>query len=144
MIYGLREKQFAKYFSRALAQLGDTRQNLVQFLETRLDNVVFRAGLAKSRSMARQMVSHKNVLVDGKPLNIASVCVKSGQVIGLKEKAKKSRLFENIQTVLKNYEAPVWLALDKEKLEVKVLAKPTGEDLGNLTPISLIVEFYSR
>lgn len=144
MIYGLREKQFEKYFSRALAQSGDTRQNLMQFLETRLDNVVFRAGLAKSRSMARQMVSHKNILVDGKSLNIASVGVKPGQAVGLKEKAKKSRLFENIQAVLKNYETPSWLALDKEKLEAKILAKPVGEDLGDLTPISLIVEFYSR
>ncbi|KKS66646.1 MAG: SSU ribosomal protein S4p (S9e) [Parcubacteria group bacterium GW2011_GWC2_42_6] len=144
LAYGLMEKQFKKYFSEALNKKGDTRQNLMKKLEMRLDNVIFRAGLAKSRSLARQLVSHKHVLVSGKPVNVASYEVKEGQVISFKERIKKSSMFENIATALKNYQAPSWINLDIEKMEIKIISQPSSEDLGNLAALNLIVEFYSR
>ena len=142
--YGVLEKQFKKYFSKAVKQGGDTRQNLLTRLETRLDNVIFRAGLASSRAAARQLVGHKHILISGKTVNIPSYWVKVGQTITLKDNIKKSKLFENLTTNLKNYQSPGWLALDKEKMEVKIISQPTVDDLGNLSKIGLIVEFYSR
>jgi small subunit ribosomal protein S4 len=144
LVYSLMEKQFKKYFLEALRKKGDTRQNLMKKLEMRLDNVIFRAGLAKSRSLARQLVSHKHVLINNKPVNVASYEVKEGQVIGFKENIKKSPIFENAATVLKNYQAPSWLALDIEKMEIKIISQPSVDDLGNLAALNLIVEFYSR
>lgn len=144
LTYGVREQQFKNYFLRSQREKGDTRRNLMRHLEMRFDNLIFRAGLAKSRSLARQIVSHRHILIDGQTVNIPSFEVKKGQVIALKEKTKKTALFENIEPVLKNYQPPSWLVLDKGKLEIKVVDAPQESELGDLAPISLIVEFYSR
>ncbi len=143
-IYGILEKQLKRYFRKAKAQKGDIRENLMRKFETRLDNVIFRLGWAKSRSSARQLVAHGHVSVNGKRLDIASYEVKAGDLISLREKIKKSRLIENLAAFLKKYEAPGWLSLDKEKIEAKVLRAPAIEDLGDITPIGLIIESYSR
>ena len=98
----------------------------------------------KSRSAARQLVAHGHILLNGKRVNISSYGVKAGDIIGLREKIRKSRLTENLAVSLKKYETPKWLFLDKEKIEAKVLAVPGVDDLGDLAPIGLIIEFYSR
>ncbi len=143
-IYGVLERQLKRYFREARAQKGDARENLMRKFEMRLDNVVFRLGWMKSRSAARQLVAHGHILLNGKRVNISSYEVKAGDIIGLREKIKKSRLTENLAASLKKYETPKWLSLDKEKIEAKVLAVPGVDDLGDLAPVGLIIEFYSR
>ncbi len=142
--YGILEQQLKRYFREALVQKGDTRENLMKKLETRLDNVVFRLGWVKSRAAARQLVGHGHVLVNKKRVDIPSFGVKPGEVINLEEKIIKSKLMENLALSLKKYESPNWLALDKEKFEGKVLRQPGLEDLGDLASAGLIVEIYSR
>jgi len=143
-IYGILERQLKKYFREAQKQKGDTRENLVRRMEMRLDNVVFRLGWTKSRASARQLVNHGQVLVSGRRVNIPSYRVRVNDVINLRDKIKNSKLMENLAGSLKKYEAPQWLFLDKEKIEGKILSEPSGNDLGELTPIGFIVEFYSR
>jgi len=143
-IYGILERQLKKYFDEAQVQKGDARENLMRRLEMRLDNVIFRLGLMKSRSAARQLVNHGQVLVNGRRVDIPSYQVKKGDIISLKEKIKKSKLTENLSANLKKYETPGWLVLEKEKIEGRVLNAPEGSDLGDLAPVGLIVEFYSR
>lgn len=143
-IYGVLERQFKKYFREAQAQKGDARENLMKKLEMRLDNVVFRLGLAGSRQGARQMVNHGHILVNGKKVTISSYGVKPGEIISLRERTKKSKLVEGIAASIKKQEVPGWMSLDKEKLEAKIVGVPSGDDLGDLAPIGLIVEFYSR
>ncbi len=143
-IYGILERQMKKYFLKAQAAKGDTRENLLRELETRLDNVVFRLGWATSRAAARQLINHGLVLVNGRRVNIPSFQVKKGQIITLKDRVKNSKLVEGLINKLKKYELPAWLKQDVEKLEAQVLSLPQANDLGELTPIGLIVEFYSR
>ena len=143
-IYGVLERQFKNYFEKAQGNKGDTRQNLIQLLESRLDNVVFRLGWAKSRAAARQIVNHGHILVNGKKLDIPSYEVKVNDKISPKEKIRKSKLMEEIIPSLKKHELPGWLGMDPETLEAKALSRPSVEDLGDLSSIGLIVEFYSR
>ncbi len=143
-IYGVLERQFKKYFLEASQSKGDTRENLIKILEKRLDNVIFRLGFAPSRAAARQLVNHGHITVNGRRLDIPSYSVRVGDVLSLKEKVKKSKLFENLAAFLKKYETPRWLVLEKEKLEGKVNNEPTAEDFDDLMSIGLIVEFYSR
>jgi len=143
-IYGIFEKQLKNYFDEAQAQKGDTRENLVTKLESRLDNVIFRLGWMKSRSSARQLVNHGHVLVNNRPVDVPSFRVKKGDVITLRERTIKSKLTENLLESLKKYEAPVWLVQESDSLSAKVLGLPEGEDLGDVSALGLIVEFYSR
>lgn len=143
-IYGILERQFKKYAKEAMAKEGDNRELLMKKLEMRLDNVVFRLGWAKSRTMARQLVSHGHILVDGKRVNISSFRVRKGQIISLSEKIKKSNLMKDLEVVIKKYETLSWLALDKEKIEGKILNEPGPQDLGDLTQVGLVIEFYSK
>lgn len=143
-IYGVLERQLKRYFREASLQKGDTRENLMRKLEMRFDNVIFRLGWAKSRPAARQLVNHGQILINNRRVTIPSYGLKVGDTISLKEKAKKSKLMETLVVTLKKYETPSWLALDKEKLEGRVLRQPGPDDLGDLAPIGLIVEFYSR
>jgi small subunit ribosomal protein S4 len=143
-IYGIFERQLKNYFDEAQTQKGDTRENLITKLETRLDNVIFRLGWMKSRSAARQLVNHGHVLVNNRPVDVPSFRVKKGDVISLKEKINKSKLVENLVTSLNKYEPPVWLAQEKGVLVARVLGLPEGEDLGDVSSLGLIVEFYSR
>lgn len=132
-IYGVLEKQFKKYVALALKSRGNTGERLLGLLETRLDNVVYRLGFAPSRPAARQLVSHRHVLVDGKKVNIPSYCVKIGQAVSL---------VSGVKEVSATSKPPAWL--EKKALAGRMVREPKREDL--VEPISEqdIVEFYSR
>jgi len=143
-IYGILERQMKKYFLKAQSAVGDTRENLLRELETRLDNVIFRLGWASSRAAARQMISHGLVLVNRRGVDVPSFQVRKGQSISLKERVRKTKQTEELAVKLKKYETPAWLKSDADKMEAQILALPQGSDLGDLAPVGLIVEFYSR
>ncbi|MFA6977322.1 MAG: 30S ribosomal protein S4 [Anaerovoracaceae bacterium] len=140
--YGLQETQFRNLFDKADKKKGITGENLLIFLETRLDNVVFRLGFASSRKEARQLVTHGHFMVNGKKVNIPSYMVSAGDVIQVKEKSVSSPKFKEIKEM--TITAPSWLSVDVEKLEGKVLMLPTRGEID--TPIAehLIVELYSK
>lgn len=145
--YGLSERQFKKYVQEALAKMGkvdDVSAELIRRLEKRLDNVVFRLGFAKSRVQARQLVSHGYFLINGKPVDIPSYAVKKDDVISIKETKKKKGGFRELGDSLKRREVPLWLLLDKDKLEAKAIGEPTLDEVKPPSEISLIFEFYSR
>ena len=145
--YGLSERQFERYVKESLAKMGkvdDVSAELIRRLEKRLDNVVFRLGLAKSRAQARQLVSHSYFLVNEKPVNIPSYEVKKNDVISLKQNKKAKNIFTSLSVSLKNQEIPSWLVLDKEKLEAKTTGEPSLDEVKPPAEISLIFEFYSR
>ena len=145
--YGLSERQFKRYAEETLERMGkveNVAEEFIKKLEKRLDNAIFRLGFAKSRAQARQMVSHSYFLINGKPVNIPSYSVKKGDVISIKEHKKQKGVFKELSAQLKRYEAPTWLALDKEKFEGKVVAGPNLEEVNPPAEISLIFEFYSR
>lgn len=144
-IYGIQEKQFRTYFEKAERQKGVTGENLLRLLECRLDNVVYRLGMASSRVDARQLVRHGHFTVDGKKVNIPSFLVREGNVVAVKEKSKSSPKLEAIAAAIAHRTPPAWLEVDKENLVGKVVALPNREDIDDL-PISeqLIVELYSR
>ncbi len=146
-LYGLSERQFKRYVKETLEKMGrveNVSDELIKTLEKRLDNVVFRMGLAKSRSHARQLVNHAYFLVNGKPVNIPSFQVKKEDVISMKEAKKKKTLFKDLTTVVKKIETPVWLYLNKEKLECSVVGEPSLAEVNPPVEISLVFEFYSR
>ncbi len=142
--YGLMEKQFRNYFEKATRKVGNTGSFLVQMLELRLDNVVFRAGLTKSRASARQLVGHGSIRVNGKKVNIPSYQVKPGDVVSLSASIAKSKLFADDEQRLQKYQAPTWIHLDVATKSAKVTAKPEGAELKQNFDPKLIVEFYSR
>ena len=145
--YGLREKQFRKYVKEALRARGKVENAsavLVQILESRLDNVIFRLGLACSRALARQIVSHGHILVNDRPVNIPSFLVKKGDKISIKSSCAEKSIFSKLPSVLKKYKSPSWLELSAEKLEGKVLETPNLEEAGLHVEISSIFEHYSR
>lgn len=141
-IYGLIERQFSNYVTKSSAKTGDTSKILLAMLESRLDNVVYRMGLGKSRLDARQIVGHGLVTVNGKKLDIASYNVKVGEVVGLSTKGKGKKAFEKIAEKLAKTEAPVWLGIDSKDISAKVLNVPHVDDAGFNT--KAIIEFYSR
>lgn len=146
-LYGLREKQFKPYVLQALEKMGrvqNVSDELVKKLEKRLDNTVFRIGFAQTRPHARQMVSHGYFMVNGKPLNIASYQVQKGDVVSLKETKRKKPMLAELPAALKKMQPPVWLSLDKEKMEAKIVGDPTLAEVSLPVEISLIFEFYSR
>ena len=143
-IYGIMEKQFRLYFEKAERQKGVTGENLLRLLESRLDKVIYRLGLASSRIDARQLVRHGHFTVDGRKVNIPSYLVKPGQVISVKEGSRKSPKFEEIEAALAHRTPPQWLEMDKENLVGKVIALPTREDIDLPINEQLIVELYSR
>ncbi|MEA2113112.1 MAG: 30S ribosomal protein S4 [Patescibacteria group bacterium] len=144
-VYGVSETQFKNYFKEiAKKRKGDKEELLIRRLESRLDNVVFRLGWTSSRRAARQAVSHGHILVNKRKVNIPSYRVKLGDVIQIKEKSRKSKIFENLKTLLKKYDAPGWLLLNKEKIEGKVKNMPDIGDVDKVGEISKIIEFYSR
>lgn len=141
-VYGLRERQFSNYVAEASKKTGDTSKFLITYLESRLDNVVYRMGLGKSRKNCRQIVGHGHITVDGKKVNIPSYRVKVGQEIGLKEKSKTSPLFDKITDKLSKVDAPSWMNLDAKKISAKILNIPKAEEAG--FNAKSIIEFYSR
>ncbi|HBV58177.1 MAG TPA: 30S ribosomal protein S4 [Candidatus Magasanikbacteria bacterium] len=143
-VYGLRERQFSNYVAKASKRKGNTAEGFLKFLEKRLDNVVYRLGLAKSRESARQIVSHCHILVDNKRVNIPSFQVEPDQVVSIAEKSQSKKIFENLKQTLIKHEVPVWLSLNVETLTGKVLAEPKIEGMQfNFDP-KKIIEFYSR
>ncbi|MST04445.1 MAG: 30S ribosomal protein S4 [Candidatus Pacebacteria bacterium] len=140
--YGIRESQVRSLFTKALKSSAITGQTFLSLLESRLDNVVFRLGFAESRSIARQMVSHGHITVNGRKLNIPSYSVSLGDVISIRKESRDLKNFLELANYLKKYEAPVWLSLDKEKLEGKVLEKPKDFDIS--FDVNLVVDYYSK
>ncbi len=140
-IYGVMEKQFRKLYAEANKKDGVTGHNLIQYLELRLDNIVYRLGFVKTRRQSRQIVAHGHVLVNGKKVDIASYRVKAGDVISVKEESKNVPL---IKEATEEANAPAWLELDKANFAGKVLQNPTKDDLDFELNEALIVEFYSR
>ena len=143
-IYGVLEKQFAHYFDLAEKQKGITGSNLLEILETRLDNVVYRLGLATSREEARQLVQHAHFLVNGKKVNVPSYLVKEGDTIEVKAKSKKSPKFKEILEATENRAVAPWLSADLDTLSGKVIGRPTREDIDVEIAEHLIVELYSK
>ena len=143
-IYGVLEKQFRKYYVMATKQSGITGQNLLRILESRLDNVVFRLGLANTRKEARQIVNHGHILVNGSKVDIPSYLVKAGDVVAVREKSKGSARIKEIVETNEKRIIPKWLSMDKNKLEGKVLQLSDREDIDYDVEEHLIVELYSK
>ena len=143
-IYGVLEKPFRNYYKRADRMKGQTGENLMVILESRLDNVVFRLGLARTRREARQIVDHKHVLVNGKCVNIPSYLVKAGDSIEIKEKCKGSERYKGILEVTGGRLVPNWLEADQENLKGVVKELPTREEIDVPVNEMLIVELYSK
>ena len=143
-IYGVLEKPFRNYYKRADRMKGQTGENLMVILESRLDNVVFRLGLARTRREARQIVDHKHVLVNGKQVNIPSYLVKAGDVIEIKEKCKGSQRYKDIVEATAGRLVPEWLEADLEALKGTVKELPSREVIDVPVDEMLIVELYSK
>ena len=143
-IYGVLEKPFHNYYVKADKMKGMTGENLMTMLESRLDNVVFRLGFARTRKEARQMVDHKFVTVNGKVINIPSYLVKAGDVVEIKEAKKTIQRMKDIIEVTSGRIVPEWLDLDSEKLQATVKALPTRAQIDVPVDEMLIVELYSK
>ena len=143
-IYGVLEKQFRKYYVMATKKQGITGEMLLQILESRLDNVVFRLGFARTRKEARQIVDHKHVLVNGKRVNIPSYLVKAGDVIEIREKSKSCARYKEVLEATNGRLVPEWLESDKEALKGTVKSLPTREAIDVPVNEMLIVELYSK
>jgi small subunit ribosomal protein S4 len=142
--YGLLEKQFRRIFQTALTRRGVTGETLLQLLETRLDNVVFRLGLANTRSAARQLVSHGHVMVNGKGVNIASYNVKPGDTVSIKDRPKSRQLAARNLELTQIAPVPDWLIADRDALSGKVSRIPVRDEMQPMVNEQLIVELYSR
>ena len=143
-IYGVLEKPFRNYYKKADKMKGMTGENLMVMLESRLDNVIFRLGFARTRKEARQIVDHKHVLVNGKCVNIPSYLVKAGDVIEIREKSKGSQRYKDILEVTGGRLVPDWLVADQENLKGEVKELPTREAIDVPVNEMLIVELYSK
>ncbi|WP_085318385.1 30S ribosomal protein S4 [Derxia lacustris] len=143
-MYGVLERQFRRYFAEADRRKGNTGENLIALLESRLDNVVYRIGFGSTRAEARQLVSHKALTLNGTVVNVASIQVKPGDVIAVRDKAKKqARIAESIQ-LSETVGVPGWVAVDKTKLEATFKNVPDRSEVAQDVNESLIVELYSR
>ncbi|RVU81490.1 30S ribosomal protein S4 [Leucothrix sargassi] len=142
--YGVLEKQFRNYFKKAARLKGSTGENLLQLLECRLDNVVYRMGYASTRAEARQMVSHKSVVVNGSLVNIPSYQVKAGDTVSIREKAKKQTRIADAISVADQLGFVGWVDVDTKKLEGVFKSVPERDELSPEINESLIVELYSK
>ena len=145
-LYGLLEKQFAKLMKEAQKAEGLSGQNLLEFLERRADNVVFRAGFATTRRQARQLVSHGHFLINGRRIDIPSIRLKAGDVLEVREKSVKSEYFKNLEnTVAASGVQPLsWLKADAKKMRIEITGTPKREEAEAGINEQLIVEYYSR
>ncbi|MEM7386821.1 MAG: 30S ribosomal protein S4 [Verrucomicrobiota bacterium] len=142
--YGVLEKQFRRYFQEAQRRRGVTGEILLQLLELRLDNVIYRLGLGNTRDAARQMVGHGHILVNGKRVNVPSYQVRPGDEIGVRDKPKSQQLGMRALDLTQAVTPPEWVAVDRDKLTGKVLREPTREEIDPLVNEQLVVELYSR
>lgn len=144
-IYGVLERQFRNYYQLAAQQKGATGENLLRLLETRLDNIVYRLGFAVTRAQARQLVSHKGVLVNGKPVNIPSYKVQPGDTVAVRENAKNQLRIKEAITLNQEMDlVPEWLEIDAQNMAGVVKAYPDRADMSAEINESLIVELYSK
>jgi len=143
-IYGVLEKQFRNYYKEAARLKGATGENLLQLLERRLDNVVYRMGFGATRSESRQLVAHKAILINGKGVNIASYLVKPEDVVSVREKSKKQARIIAALELSQQREAPVWIEIDDKKMEGTFKSLPDRSDLPSEINENLIVELYSK
>jgi len=143
-IYGVLEKQFRRFFTLAVKQRGLTGVNLLQILESRLDNVVYRMGFSVNRTQARQMVNHGHIIVNGRKTNIPSMLLKDGDVLSVRDGSKKNGLFLDLSERAEKTNCALWIERDLKNLSARILRLPErGEIDGNLNE-QLIVEYYSR
>jgi small subunit ribosomal protein S4 len=143
-IYGVLEKPFRNYYKKASRMKGMAGENLMVMLESRLDNVLFRAGFGRTRMETRQIVDHKHVLVNGKCVNIPSYLVKAGDVVSIKEDAKSSQRYKDVLEVTGGRLTPEWLDVDQENLTATVKQLPTREMIDVPVDEMLIVELYNK
>ena len=143
-IYGVLERQFRRYFAEADRRKGNTGENLLQLLESRLDNVVYRMGFGSTRAEARQLVSHKSITVNGVVSNIPSLQVKAGDIVAIREKAKKQARIVEALSLAEQGGMPSWVAVDAKKFEGTFKQVPERADIAGDINESLIVELYSR
>ena len=143
-IYGVLEKPFRNYYKKAEKMKGMTGENLMVMLESRLDSIIFRLGFARTRREARQIVDHKNVLVNGKSVNIPSYLVKAGDVIEIREKSKSLTRYKEILEATNGRLVPEWLEADRDALKGTVVQLPTREAIDVPVDEMLIVELYSK
>jgi small subunit ribosomal protein S4 len=143
-MYGILERQFRRYFAEADRRKGNTGETLLKLLETRLDNVVYRLGFASTRAEARQLVSHKAIVVNGGVLNIASAQVKVGDIVAVREKAKKQVRIAEALSLAEQSGFPMWVSIDTKKMEGSLKSLPDRADFNQEVNESLIVELYSR
>ena len=139
-VYGIQEKQFRNYYDKASRHEGNTGENLLSIVETRLDNVVYRLGFANSRRQARQLVSHGHFTANGNRVNVPSYLVKTGDVVAVCEKSVSNAFFKALKEANAFVAAPKWLDRDKNTLQGKVIAKPTQADIDFDIAVHLIVE----
>jgi small subunit ribosomal protein S4 len=143
-MYGVLERQFRRYFAEATRRKGNTGENLIALLESRLDNVVYRMGFGSTRAEARQLVSHCAIAVNGSTASIPSMLVRAGDVITVREKAKKQGRIQEALTLAGQSGFPSWVDVDKDKLEGKFKQMPDRGDVAQDVNESLVVELYSR
>ena len=143
-MYGVLERQFRRYFAEADRRKGNTGSNLLFLLESRLDNVVYRMGFGSTRAEARQLVSHKALTVNGIVVNIASYQVKAGDIVAIREKAKKQVRIAEALSLAEQSGFPSWVAVDAKKFEGTFKTSPDRSEIANDVNESLIVELYSR
>jgi small subunit ribosomal protein S4 len=143
-MYGVLERQFRRYFAEATRQRGNTGEQLLALLESRLDNVVYRMGLASTRAEARQLVSHRAIQVNGITLDVPSALVKPNDVVSVREKAKKQARIQDSLNLAEQNGFPSWVSMDKTKMEGVLKSLPERSDIAADINESLIVELYSR
>ncbi len=142
-MYGIRERQFRGYVTKANKIQGDSGVNLQELLEMRMDNVVYRMGFAVTRAQARQMVGHNMFMLNGKKMNIPSHIVHVGDEITIKDTKKKKGIFEGIAERMEKHTVPSWIAQDPSNLSGKILGKPKTQDFEKVFDVKLIIEYYS-
>ena len=143
-IYGILERQFSQYFSRAEQQPGLTGTNLLVLLESRLDNVVYRLGFATSRAQARQLVTHGHFMINGRRTDVPSALVRPGDIISVRPESQRRNYFKVLRQELDDRQVPRWLALSPAKMEATANALPERQDIDTTLNEQLIVEYYSR
>jgi len=143
-IYGVLEKQFRNYYKKASGQKGATGENLLKLLEQRLDNIVYRMGFGSTRAEARQLVGHKAIMVNGQTVNVASFTCNAGDVVSIREKAKKQQRIKDALELFKQREPNEWISVDEKSLEGTFKSVPERTDLPSEIQENLIVELYSK
>ncbi|KKQ57165.1 MAG: 30S ribosomal protein S4 [Parcubacteria group bacterium GW2011_GWA2_38_13] len=143
-LYSIQEKQFRNYFKKAIKLKGDTGNFIIGMLEKRLDNVIYRLGIAKTRAQARQLVSHGFITINEKKVNIPSYEVKIKDIVGISKSKINKKVFLELDKQLKKSKSPSWIHFDMDKKIAKVTEEPNVADMKNIFNVQSIVEFYSR